>query len=165
MKKYIYIAVIFIVSLTLDIITKYLVIANIPVHGRINVIGSFVQFTLIYNKGGLFGILQGYQTLFLVVSVIVFIFIVLFFIFEKNKSQLFCCSIALITSGAVGNILDRIIGRTGVVDFVYIGADDVFRWPAFNIADAVIVAGAVLLFIFFIKEEKKRKTEKNNSQV
>jgi signal peptidase II len=161
MKKYLYIAAIFVVSLVLDIITKYLVVACISVHERINVIGSFVQFTLIYNRGGLFGIMQGYQTLFLVVSIIVFIFIILFFIFEKNKSTLFCTSIALITSGAVGNILDRVIGRTGVVDFVYVGFGDRYRWPAFNVADAVIVAGAILLFIFFLKEEKRRKADKS----
>lgn len=157
MKKYIISGIICIASLGFDILTKYLVILNIPEHERINIIGSFVQFTLLYNRGGVFGILQGYQTFFIIVSVIVLLFIVLFFIFEKNKSYTFCFSIALITSGALGNILDRIIGRKGVVDFVYIGSDNVFRWPAWNIADAVIIIGAVLLFIVFFREEKKRR--------
>ena len=64
---------------------------------------------------------------------------------------------ALITAGAVGNILDRVTLRKGVVDFIYIGSDDFYRWPAFNVADAVVVVGAVLLFIVFMREEKKRK--------
>ncbi len=164
MKKYIYAAVIFISSLALDIITKYLVVVNITEHERVNVIGSFVQLTLLYNRGGLFGILQGYQNLFLVISVIVLLLIVLFFIYEKNKTFVFCTSMAFITAGAIGNILDRITGRKGVVDFIFIGNDDVFRWPAFNVADAVIVAGALLLFYVFLKEERKRKAnEKNKS--
>lgn len=159
MKKYIYALIILIATLGLDIYTKYLVVSRIMEHERINIIGSFVQFTLVYNRGGLFGILQGYQTLFLIVSIIVLCFLVLFFIFEKNRSMLFCVSMSFITSGAIGNIIDRISGRKGVVDFVYIGFDNL-RWPAFNVADAVIVTGAFLLFIVFFREERKRKAEK-----
>lgn len=157
MKKYIYTASIFIVSLFLDIITKYLVLIYIPEHEKLNIFGSVVQLTLVFNRGGLFGILQGYQTMFLTVSIIVLIFIILFFIHEKNKSFLFCISMALITSGAVGNIMDRVIGRKGVVDFINVGIGENLRWPTFNFADAVIVIGAFLLFIVFFKEEKRRK--------
>jgi signal peptidase II len=71
--------------------------------------------------------------------------------------MLFCFSMSFIMAGAVGNILDRLLGKPGVVDFVYIGSDEVFRWPAFNVADAVIVVGAFFLFIFYYREEKKRK--------
>jgi signal peptidase II len=92
----------------------------------------------------------------------VLIILIVFFILEKNKTLLFCSSIALIISGAIGNILDRILGKEGVVDFVYIGSDRYFRWPAFNVADSVIVAGAFLLFIVFYKEEKKRKQLKES---
>ncbi len=157
MKKYIIASIIFITSLAFDVITKYLVVENIRLHERIDIWGSFVQLTLTYNRGGLFGILQGYQTLFLVFSIVVLIFLILFFIFEKDKTPLFCYSIALITSGAMGNILDRVSGKQGVVDFIFVGSDKFFRWPAFNVADAVIVVGAFLLFIVFFKEEKKRK--------
>ena len=79
---------------------------------------------------------------------------------EKNKTYLFCNSIALITSGAIGNILDRISGRPGVVDFISIGDDSIFRWPAFNVADAVIVVGAFLLIIVYYQDEKKKKLQK-----
>jgi signal peptidase II len=165
MKKYIYTVLIFTASLLLDIITKYLVLLHIPEHERINIFGSAVQLTLVYNQGGLFGILQGYQNLFLIISFIVLILIVLFFIYEKNKNMIFCTSMALITSGAIGNILDRVTGRKGVVDFINVGIGENLRWPTFNAADAVIVAGAFLLFIVFFKEEKKRKaaakTEEN----
>lgn len=163
MKKYIIAAAILLTTLALDIITKYLVVENIPLHERINVIGDFVQLTLTYNRGGLFGILQGYQTLFLVFSMIVLLFLIAFFVLEKNKSILFCVSIALIISGAIGNILDRVMGKEGVVDFVYIGSDRSFRWPAFNVADSVIVVGAFLLFIVFYQEEKKRKAAKKSA--
>ncbi|MDY6934946.1 MAG: signal peptidase II [Spirochaetota bacterium] len=164
MKKHIYAAIIFIVSLTLDIVTKYIVVKHIALHERIDILGSFIQLILLYNKGGLFGILQGYQSFFLILSIIVLAFLILIYIYEKNKTSLFCASIALIISGAVGNIIDRISGRPGVVDFIYIGNDRIFRWPAFNIADAVIVIGAFLLIIIYYKEEKKRRIQMNNNQ-
>jgi signal peptidase II len=163
-KKYINTALIFIASLLLDILTKYLVLLNFSEHEKFDLLGSIVQVTLVYNRGGLFGILQGYQNLFLIVSLIVLIFIVLFFIYEKNKSMIFCTSMALITSGAVGNILDRVIGRKGVVDFINVGISENLRWPTFNTADAVIVAGAFLLFIVFFTEEKKRKSVKKSAK-
>ena len=151
---------IFIVILGCDIITKALVEKYISIYERVNVLGSFVQLTLIYNQGGIFGILQGYQQFFLIVSIIVFLLLIVYFILEKNKTLIFTSSMGLICAGAIGNILDRITGKPGVVDFIYIGSDDVFRWPAFNVADSSIVVGATLLVIHQLIEEKKRKASK-----
>jgi len=151
---------IFIVILGCDIITKALVEKYISIYERVNVLGSFVQLTLIYNQGGIFGILQGYQQFFLIVSIIVFMLLIAYFILEKNKTLIFTSSMGLICAGAIGNILDRITGKPGVVDFIYIGSDDVFRWPAFNVADSSIVVGATLLVIHQLIEEKKRKASK-----
>jgi len=86
-----------------------------------------------------------------------------YYALEDNKTPLFRNSMALITSGAVGNILDRLLNKPGVVDFIYIGVDHVYRWPAFNIADASIVTGAGLLLVFYIKEEIRRKKEHSGS--
>jgi signal peptidase II len=151
---------IFIVILGCDIITKALVEKYISIYERVNVLGSFVQLTLIYNQGGIFGILQGYQQFFLIVSIIVFMLLIVYFILEKNKTLIFTSSMGLICAGAIGNILDRITGKPGVVDFIYIGNDEVFRWPAFNVADSSIVVGATLLVIHQLIEEKKRKASK-----
>lgn len=157
MKKHLIAGILLLLTLVLDIITKHAIVNNISLHERINVFGSFVQLTLIYNRGGLFGILQGYQLYFLIISIVVLILLVLFYVFEKEKRPLFCYSMALIVSGAIGNIIDRVSGRPGVVDFIYIGHDEVFRWPAFNVADSVIVIGAILLLIVYVQEEISRK--------
>ncbi|MGQ9842981.1 MAG: signal peptidase II [Spirochaetota bacterium] len=153
-------ALIFTVILGCDIITKAFVEKYISIYERVNVFGSFVQLTLIYNQGGIFGILQGYQRFFLIVSIIVFILLIAYFILEKNKTLIFTSSMGLICAGAIGNILDRITGKPGVVDFIYIGSDEIFRWPAFNVADSSIVIGATLLVIHQLIEEKKRKANK-----
>ena len=158
MRKHLYTLLIFCLVLALDAATKHVVETEIALHERINVIGSFVQLTLLYNRGGLFGIMQGYQTFFLVVSVAVFTLLVAYYFLEREKTTLFRCAMALIMAGAVGNIADRLLGKPGVVDFIYIGSDEVFRWPAFNVADSSIVAGALLLLLFYFLEERKKKT-------
>jgi signal peptidase II len=164
MKKHISAAVIFAIILTLDIITKYLIVSNLGLHERVNLLGSFVQITLVYNRGGLWGILQGYQSMFLGLSILVLVLLILFYLYEKNKTMLFCNAMGLIVGGAIGNILDRISGKPGVVDFIWIGHDEIYRWPAFNVADSSIVVGACLLLIVFYYEEKRRRAEKERDQ-
>ncbi len=164
MKDHLYAGIVFAFALALDIITKQLAVSYIHLHERIDIAGSFIQLTLLYNQGGLFGIMQGYQVFFLIVSVAVLGLLIAYYIIEKNKTLIFSNSMALIMAGAVGNILDRVLGKPGVVDFIYIGNDDIFRWPAFNVADAVIVAGAGLLLLFYYKEEKKRKAAAESGQ-
>lgn len=154
-KNHFVTAGVFIICLLLDIVSKHIVEAKIGLYDKINVIGSFVQLTKIYNRGGVFGIMQGHQNFFLIVSVVVLVLLFLFYFFEKKKSYPFTCAMGLIFSGAVGNILDRLMGKPGVVDFIYIGIDKIYKWPAFNVADSAIVIGAILLIIVFYKQERK----------
>jgi signal peptidase II len=155
MKRHFLTLGIFAGCLAFDIITKVLVNTRLNEFERINVIGSFVQFTKIYNRGGVFGIMQGHQRFFLVVSVFVLCLLVLFYFIERKKGMLFSLAMGLVFSGAVGNILDRALGRPGVVDFIYIGIDRFWKWPAFNVADSFIVIGALLLIFVFYRQEKK----------
>ncbi|HNX58213.1 MAG TPA: signal peptidase II [Spirochaetota bacterium] len=156
-KKYSVTLSVCMAALAADILTKYLVNTRINLYERIDLIGSFVQLTKLYNKGGIFGILQGYQKLFLIFSIIVLCIMIALYVYEKNKTMLFSISMGLIFSGALGNILDRLIGRPGVVDFIYIGVDRIYRWPAFNVADCSIVVGAIMLLIFFYTQGRDKK--------
>jgi signal peptidase II len=105
--------------------------------------------------------------MFLVVSLVVLAVMVGYYAYEyiyrKNRSMIFSAAMALIVSGAVGNIIDRLIShRPGVVDFISIGIDGVYRWPTFNVADSCIVAGAALLIIVFYREEKRHREAKDS---
>jgi signal peptidase II len=160
MKRHIMTALIAATALGFDIITKVLVEKNIAQHTYVNVIGTFVQFTRLYNTGGVFGIAQGHKNVFLVISILVLIALGVFYYFEKEKTTLFGIAMGLIFGGACGNILDRLVGKIGVVDFIHIGVDGVYRWPAFNVADSCIVVGAGLLIILFIQQERRLRKAK-----
>lgn len=154
MRNHVYALIIFAVVLCADFITKHFVDLNFLEGERIKFLGGFFQIIKIYNRGGIFGIAQGYQFIFLMLSIVVFFVLLAFYIIEtvhnRLSNSLFSLSMGLVFSGAIGNILDRALGKPGVVDFIYIGFEDFFMWPAFNIADMAIVTGALGLTVFFM---------------
>lgn len=160
MKKHLYVFGLICAVISLDIITKQLVVGYLQGLDRIDFLGGFLRISLVYNQGGVFGIMQGKKTFFLIVSVIVLILMLIYYAMEKQKTMLFVTSMALIIGGAIGNITDRLVpGRPGVVDFISVGVDGIYRWPSFNVADSSIVMGAFLLAILFIREERRRKSQ------
>lgn len=149
---------VFALSLLLDIVSKILIERHVGVGQHIDFLGGFLRITLVYNTGGVFGIMQGYKTVFLVVSIVVLLLMGVYYFLEKNKTLPFTLAMSLIMGGAVGNIIDRLVpGRIGVVDFISMGIDGIYRWPTYNIADSSIVVGAFLLVYVFYTEERKRK--------
>ena len=124
--------------LLLDQLTKYLVIQllspgfSFPFQG-------FFRFTHVHNSGSAFGILQGLNTPLIFVSFIGIIVLVLIYRSQSYPSNLLRFSLALQLGGAFGNLVDRM--RLGyVTDFIDIGP-----WPVFNLADASIIIGLVIL--------------------
>ena len=152
----------------LDLVTKYLIEKNFKDHETLDILGSFVQLILIYNKGGVFGIGQGKTTFFLIVSFLVLIFIFYTYFSTSPRTMAFKISMGLVLGGAFGNMYERIWSQKGVVDFVYIGWDkyaEIFgqkiflRWPAFNVADAAILIGAILLAVILWNIDKAKKVD------
>ena len=163
MKKYLTPFLIFAVSLGLDAYSKYLVVKSIPLYSydKLSYLGDFLRIVHTQNTGGVFGMFQGNKMVFLILSSVVLLLMVGYYIYEKNKTNLFNIAMAFIVSGAIGNIIDRLIaGRAGVVDFISVGFGNT-RWYAFNIADSAIILGAFLLVVVFYIEEKKRKLEES----
>ena len=147
-----------VLTLAADIISKMFIVKTIPYGGGHDYLGGFLRITLVFNDGGVFGILRGHKNMFLIVSIIVLLIMIAYYVYEKNRTFLFTLAMSLIFSGAIGNILDRLIqDRPGVVDFISVGFDNFYRWPSFNIADSAIVIGAFLLIIVFYKAEKDLK--------
>ena len=108
-----------------------------------------LDFTLRYNPGAAFSFLadhDGWQRYFLsglaaVVSVILAVWIYRL----KPQEKLLGVGLALVLGGALGNLYDRVV-LGHVVDFISFHWND-WYFPAFNIADSAISAGAVALII------------------
>jgi signal peptidase II len=135
--------------LLLDQFTKYLVIQLLPFRSSFPLEG-FLRFTHVHNTGSAFGILQGLNTPLIFVSFIGVIILVLIYRSQPHPSNWLRLSLGLQLGGAFGNLIDRL--RLGyVTDFI-----DVGPWPVFNLADASIVTGLVLLAWIFLRPEQER---------
>ena len=128
----------------IDYISKYIVSSNMYLGETIPLIKDVFHITYVLNDGAAFSMLQG-KTLFLIIFTALIIGAVLVYLFiKKPKDKLLLMSIALILSGAVGNLIDRIM--TGhVVDFLDFR---LINFPVFNVADCYVTIGAVLLCIY-----------------
>jgi signal peptidase II len=155
-KKYGILLVVSAVVLILDQATKIYIDRTMDLHTSITVIQNFFNITYIRNKGAAFGILaQSAWRLpfFIGISLIAVVFIILFFRKLRTDQTLSAFSLALIFSGALGNLIDRV--RLGeVIDFIYVHWYEHY-WPAFNVADSAICVGVFLLGIEMFLEERK----------
>jgi signal peptidase II len=122
----------------LDQFTKFLVVSFLPYRSSYPFRGFF-RFTHTHNTGSAFGILQGMNDWLIWISVVGVIVLIMIYRSQPRPSNLLRLSLALQLGGAFGNLVDRV--RWGwVTDFIDIGP-----WPIFNLADASIVTGLILL--------------------
>ena len=115
-----------------------------PKHYSIPVIEGFFSITHIRNPGVAFGLFaeqeSEYKVLFLIIiSLIAIIAILVIFHQSPDEKRTVRVGLILIFSGAVGNLIDRILHKEVIdfLDFFYNG----FHWPAFNVADSCITIG------------------------
>ncbi|VAW77865.1 Lipoprotein signal peptidase [hydrothermal vent metagenome] len=132
--------------IVLDQITKYLAEANLVYAQPMSVFPSF-NLTLLYNPGAAFSFLSdagGWQRwVFAVISLLASVFLIGWLRKLKPEQYWLALALALVLGGAVGNLIDRLL-LGHVIDFIQLYYQS-FYWPAFNIADAAISVGAVML--------------------
>jgi signal peptidase II len=105
----------------------------------------FLDFTVVWNRGISYGLFQQNSDLgrWILTGVKIVAAIVLFFWLRKAENRLEAVGIGLIIGGAIGNAIDRIL-HGAVFDFVHFHVGS-FSWYVFNVADAAIVIGVVLM--------------------
>ena len=149
-----------------DQLAKIYIDTTMLLHESFPVIAGFFSITYVRNPGAAFGFLADASPLFrylFFVSVTVTAIVLIFHYLRKSKAEelMLTFSLALILSGAIGNLIDRI--RFGeVIDFldVYIGA---YHWPAFNVADSAISVGAVILLVELVRRGRERDIGRKGS--
>ncbi len=133
-----------VVTFAADRLTKLLVSANMSLGQSIPVIQNIFHITYQTNDGAAFSILSGKVGLLIAATVLIIGILIAFIWIKKPKSKLFGIAVALIISGALGNLADRVI-LGSVVDFL----DAQFiNFPIFNVADMCVVIGAGLFCIY-----------------
>ncbi|MGE5584597.1 MAG: signal peptidase II [Bacillota bacterium] len=130
----------------IDQVTKALVERAIPGGGGFAALGGIVHVTHVRNPGSAFGVF-GSTTVPVLVSVLVAVWWVGASLTGavRRYGSAFEVGSALVLGGAVGNLIDRV--RVGcVIDFI-----DFRVWPVFNLADAAITAGALLVVYAMVR--------------
>ncbi len=147
------------VVVTLDLATKWWIVNNMGYHETISVIGNVVRLTYTHNPGAAFGINIGEHSriFFLVLSVVALGVLAAIYRSTPATDRLRLLAVALVGSGAIGNIIDRLRYERGVVDFLDVGLGS-HRWWVFNVADSAVTVGAILLLVSFLLEEGRERS-------
>lgn len=138
-----------------DQFTKQLAVQYLKDGNRIALIPNVLYLLYLENRGAAFGMMQGMQSLFYVITVVVAVglcWVQLRIPAGKRYFPLKAVSL-LIFSGAIGNFIDRVLQKY-VVDFIYFSPID---FPVFNVADIYVTVGCglmIVLFLFYYKEEE-----------
>lgn len=133
-----------------DQLSKFLVKATIPLFSKKIIIPNLLDFVHVQNSGAAFGLLNAaefpYKTaLMIAIATLALVAIALYARQLGNDEKLSRYGLALILGGAFGNLIDRALAGY-VVDFVDVYWGEAHFW-AFNIADAAITIGAVLVLL------------------
>ena len=145
--------IIIIVGLVLDRITKIWAGGFLMKVQEIVIIKDIFSFSYLENRGAAFGIFQNKVMILSFITILVILGMIFYLVKYRPASKLLKTSIALIISGALGNLFDRLYYKY-VVDFIMFHYKDAYYFPTFNVADMMVVIGTALLVLYLLKEDK-----------
>ncbi len=141
---------------------------GMEIGSSIPIVGDFFKLTFIENPGMAFGIDVGGKFFLTVFSTFASAGILYYLFKIRQEALIIRVSLAMILGGAIGNLIDRVFygvifgdaplfyGK--VVDFfdldffnIDLAGFHISRWPIFNVADAAVSVGVVMLLIFHRK--------------
>lgn len=154
-KAYVWLVIITVLILVLDQWTKWLVRSNLAlgeVWSPYEWLTPYARIVHWYNTGVAFGMFQGMGWVFAILSMIISVFIIVFY--GKVPARDWPLRVALILQlgGALGNLIDRLtVGH--VTDFISLG-----NFAVFNVADSCITVGVVVMILgfWYIERQEKR---------
>ena len=126
-------------TLVADQASKAVVLRHLKEGASFPAWGRTLYLTVTHNRGSAFGLLENRDALLLAIGGAVCLGALLLVLFRPDLRGCYLLPLALIWGGSAGNLLDR-LQRGAVVDFV-----DLRVWPVFNLADAAITVGFLIL--------------------
>tara|TARA_B100000073_G_scaffold268216_1_gene227820 strand:- start:87 stop:563 length:477 start_codon:yes stop_codon:yes gene_type:complete len=153
-----FLIIIIVAIIALDQWSKWAIKTSFNLYQSKPVIQDLLHFTYVTNDGMAFGLsFPGGKHVLLIMTILLTGFIVGFLWKEKNGHPLIKYGLALILSGAIGNLIDRLLyGK--VVDFLDLMIGN-FHWYIFNIADSSVTIGMILFIFHSIYIEQKKPND------
>ena len=158
-KEYIFISSIILGGIVLDQLTKMLATRDLKPVGTVPNIEDAVHLTYHMNKGAAFGMMADSRWIFMVISTVAIIAMGYYLYAGLSEKRIYTVSVAMIISGGIGNMIDRIaIGA--VVDFIDFRIID---FAIFNGADSFVCVGAAILMLALILDIVREAKEKKKT--
>lgn len=171
--------IVLVAALVVDLVSKAIVAGSMYEGQTVVLIPKFFNFTFIYNElaafGGAFGLdkLIGVAATRVIFIILTFAAVGIFSYFmyrARGKSKLQRVALALIISGALGNLVDRLfIGKVrDFMEIVFFGCDVPLlgtSFAIFNVADMALVVGVILFLVYYLFLHKEPKEEDDTAAV
>ena len=145
------------IVIVLDQLTKAWVLSSLPEYQPIPVIEGFWNWYRTYNTGAAFSFLSdagGWQQYFFIILAFAICGLLAFWLARTPRGDWrTALPFALVIGGAIGNVIDR-FQHGHVIDFIQWHWRDHY-WPAFNLADAAIVGGAIGIALFGLLQGRR----------
>lgn len=129
------------VIVAVDRITKFYIEEYLEIGETVPVIRGFFDITRVNNIGAAFGMLKGFNILFMAAALAVMVLFVYFYSEIVKENYLIIAS-SFILGGTVGNLMDRIYFGY-VIDYLNLSF-----WPTFNLSDAFLTIGVFMLMLY-----------------
>ena len=156
-KHYLTAFIVIAAGVILDQWSKYMAVLHLQGTDGVDLIPGVFRLTYLENRGAAFGVLQGQQWFFYIITAVILVAVLL--VYRRMPAgrkflPLRVCAV-LIVSGALGNLIDR-VGQGYVVDFFYF---ELIDFPVFNVADIFVTVTAVLLAVLLLLYYKEEDLE------
>lgn len=150
-------SLIVVLGLVADQASKLYIHGSMSLYQSIPVLDGLFNITYLRNKGAAFSFLANASwriPFFITVTLVAAVVILVVLRKLRADQRLAQVALAMIFSGAIGNLIDRI--RLGeVIDFLDVYWKS-YHWPAFNVADSLICVGVVLVAFDMLQEERRQ---------
>lgn len=142
-------AVVALVGLALDVVTKVVAVDQLEPGRPVPLLGGLLTLRLIRNPGAAFSTGEGITPVFALAACAVLVFVLVRLV-PRLGHPAWSVALGLLCAGVSGNLVDRFVRQPGVlrghvVDFLQLP-----HWPIFNVADMCITSAAVLIMVLSV---------------
>jgi len=121
----------------------------------------YARIVHVTNTGVAFGMFQGVGYIFAGLAALVSLAIIYYFPQVPREDRVLRFSMSMMLAGALGNLIDRVLHNGQVTDFISVG-----NFPVWNVADASITVGVIILMLgMWVQENRQKRIKETESRL